>query len=272
VNPITSFVKRYPQGVFWGIAYAIPWAAYVLDRIYPNDLWQLATWGIFLGGALVTGIADGRAGLKTYFSRLVRWRAGIQWYAIGVLMPFLLGLIAFGLTLLSGNVTQADIQFPEASQVVGVYILSFLFIALGEEPGIRGFSLPRFMNSRTAFAASLIVGILHAIWHLPLVIGGGLHPLDLLHPLCGAILLTWIFNHTNGSVFIIMLIHAASDTSPGFFGSMFTGTNEMLFTIWQAVAFVGMAVIIRVFAGPELGRKAQPETQMMAAGQATAAD
>ena len=128
----------------------------------------------------------------------------------GVLTPFVIGFVAFGLTLLLGTQGLADIQFPAWSKILSVYLLSFFFIALGEEPGFRGFALPRLMAGRSALAASLIVGILHAIWHLPLVIWGGAHPLDLLHPLCGAILLTWIFNKTNGSVFIAMLIHARS--------------------------------------------------------------
>jgi membrane protease YdiL (CAAX protease family) len=264
MHSITSFIKRYPQGVFWGIAFAIPFGGYILNLLYPSDFWQLTLWGIALGGALVTWIADGGTELKTYFSRIVRWRAGIQWYVIGVLTPFAIGFVAFVFTLLLGTQRLADVQFPELSKVIGVYVLSFFFIALGEEPGFRGFSLPRFMTNRSAIAASLIVGVLHAIWHLPLVIGGQLHPIDLLHPLCGSFLLTWIFNKTNGSVFVVMLVHAASDTSAGLFGSLFSGTDSSLFTIWQGAAFVAMAVLVCLFAGKELGRKSEAAMDVMA--------
>ena len=272
MGPITSLVKRQPQVVFWGIAYLIPWAAYVLQRQYPSDLWQLAIWGILLGGALVTWIADGGAALKTYLGRIVRWRAGIHWYVIGISIPFLIGGVAFGLTLLFGTQGLADVHFPEFSKVIGVYVLSFFFIALGEEPGFRGFALPRFMASRSALAASLIVGILHMIWHLPLVIGGDLHPLSLLDPLCGAFLFTWIFNKTNGSVLIAMLIHAAADTSAGLFDSLFSGTNALQYHIWQAVAFVTMAVLIVVFTGREMGRKLEAGSEQAVATQPAATD
>ena len=88
--------------------------------------------------------------------------------------------------------------------------------------------------------------------------------LDLLHPLCGAFLFTWVFNHTNGSVFIAMLVHASADIAGGFFGSVFAGPNAVIFTIWHAVAFVAMVILLRVFAGPELGRKAEAAVDTLA--------
>lgn len=51
-------------------------------------------------------------------------------------------------------------------------VFNLFFIAMGEEPGFRGFALPRFLVNRTALAASLIVGILHVIWYIPLFITG----------------------------------------------------------------------------------------------------
>jgi membrane protease YdiL (CAAX protease family) len=258
MNPITSFIKRYPQAVFWGIAYLISGGGYTLGRLYPNDLWILVLWGIFLGGALVTGIVDGKAGVKTYFGRLARFRAGIQWYAIALLTPFVLGSIAFMLNRLSGaEVVGGVLAFGAIAEI---FIFSFFTIALGEEPGFRGFSLPRFMAGRSAWAASLILGVLHAIWHLPLVIGGDESVLTLINPLCAAVIFTWIFNHTNGSLFIAMLMHASSDAVGGIMSSLFSGPDRITADIWYGAAFIAMAILLRVFAGQELGRK--PEAGM----------
>jgi membrane protease YdiL (CAAX protease family) len=268
VKSLISFVKRYPQAVFWGIAYIIGGGGYVLGRLYPNDLWILVLWGIFLAGALVTGIADGKAGVKTYFSRLVRWRAGIQWYAIALLTPFVLGFIAYGLSALSG--AEATGSFPAFDAVAMVFVFSFFTIALGEEPGFRGFSLPRFMAGRSAFAASLIVGVLHAIWHLPLVFGGEESAVFLLNPLGAAVLFTWIFNHTKGSVFIAMLLHASSDAAGGFFGELFTGSDALIYTLWLAGAFIAMAFVLRLLTGKELGRKTEAGMSMRVAEQPAA--
>jgi membrane protease YdiL (CAAX protease family) len=268
MNPITSFIKRYPQAVFWGIAYLISGGGYTLSVMYPSDFWPFVIWGIALGGALVTGIADGRTGLKTYFSRIVRVRAGIQWYAIALLTPFALAFIAYALTIMMG--AKVSRQLPAFGDVSGLFILFFLTNAM-EEPGFRGFSLPRFMKTRSAFTASLIVGVLHAIWHLPLYIAGEQGLVDFLHPLCGAFLFTWIFNHTNGSVFLAMLLHASNDIASRFFGSVFSEADFTAYSLWLGGAFVVMVILLRVFAGQELGRKPEAAMDTLPAEQAAMA-
>ena len=257
MKPITSFIKRHPQVTFWGIAYLIAGVGFPLSMMYPSELWGFVIWGITLGGALVTGIVGGKAGLKTYFGRIVRVRAGIQWYAIALLTPFVLAAIAFGLNILTG--AQVSGTLPEFGKAATLFVL-FLLTNAGEEPGFRGFSLPHFMKTRSAFTASLAVGVLHAIWHLPLFIAGQMPLVDFLQPLCGAFLFTWIFNNTNGSVFLAMLLHASNDVAGGFFGSVFTGTGATVFHYYHAGVFVALVILLRVFAGRELGRK--PETGM----------
>ena len=96
-------------------------------------------------------------------------------------------------------------SLPEIGKVAVLFVL-FLLTTAAEEPGFRGFSLPRFMKERSPFTASLIIGVLHAIRHLPLYLGGEQGLVDFLFPLCGAILFTWIFNNTNGSVFLCHVI------------------------------------------------------------------
>jgi len=264
MNPITSFIKRYPQGVFWGIAYLVSGGGYALAQMYPSDFWPFVIWVITLGGALVAGVVDGRAGLKTYFSRIVRARAGIQWYAIALLTPFVLAFSAYGLNILTGAPVSAPL--PEFGKAAVLFVLFFLTTA-AEEPGFRGFSLPHFMKTRSAFTASLIVGVLHAIWHLPLYIAGEQGLVEFLYPLCGAFLFTWIFNNTKGSVFLAMLLHASNDVAGHFFGAAFSGTAAASYFIWLGAVFVVMAILLRVFAGRELGRKPEAAADMLATEQ-----
>jgi membrane protease YdiL (CAAX protease family) len=198
MKPITSFIKRYPQGVFWGIAWLTFAFGWYMVKTQSSELWQLLIMGSFLGGALVTGIADGRSGLKTYFSRIVRWRVGIQWYAVALLLPLLLRLAAFGLNIVSGAKILPNIQWPSFGDLLADFLLILLVIALGEEPGFRGFALPRLLRGRTALMASLILGVLHTIWHAPVFITGD-DPFitTTLIIISGAILNTWLFNNTN---------------------------------------------------------------------------
>jgi len=256
MNPITSFIKRNSQGVFWGIAYITGNVGYILNRLYPSDLWQFFVWGVFLGGIIVTAIADGRSGLRTYFSRIVRWRVGIQWYAVALFLPFLINLAAIGLNIVSGAEMEAGVQLPSAPQIAAFFLMIFFFISLGEEPGFRGFALPRLLTGRSALSASLILGVLHVIWHLPLFIGGDMPVFSTtLIILAGAVVFTWIFNNTNGSVLITMLFHTTVDLSVAYFAPLFSGANAASMSAWLTVAYVAIAIFILALTGRELGRK-----------------
>jgi membrane protease YdiL (CAAX protease family) len=266
MNPITAFIKRYPQAAFWIIAWATWFLGWFLFAIYPNDLWNLLIYSPLLTGVLVTAIADGRGGLKTFFSRIVRWRVGLKWYAVALFTPPVLYLAAAGLNVLSGATIATSIQLPPMGDLItGIVIFSFLMVALGEEPGFRGFALPRLLVGRSAIAAALIFGVLHAIWHIPTFLGGDFTAIltTILIILSGAVLNTWLFNHTNGSVFLAMLLHTSIDVvsgDVGLFRSLFSGADFERQAIWLAVVYVGMAVLLPVLAGKELGRK--PETAM----------
>ena len=263
MNNITAFIKRHPQVTFWGIAYVTFFVAYYLYVLYPSELWLFAIWGVFLGGALVTGIADGRAGLKTYFSRIVRWRVGLKWYMVVLFLPLVMRLAAFGLNILSGATLSANIQSPTWPDLIIEALIVFFIIGLGEEPGFRGFALPRLMVGRSALAASLILGVLHSVWHLPMFVTGDIPPTNFLIIMSGAILITWIFNHTRGSVLMIMLLHASLNFWVGIFNSMFSGADAARQETWLMVVFVATALILIAITGPNLaGKPAQPEVEM----------
>jgi membrane protease YdiL (CAAX protease family) len=279
MNSITSFIKRHPQGVFWGIACITFFLAAFLQEI---GLWGLLIYGTFLAGALVTGIADGRSGLKTYFSRIVRWRVGFKWYAVALLTPPVLYLAAAGLNVLSGATIATNIQWPAWTDILIAFLWpGFFAIALAEEPGFRGFALPRFLVGRSALRAALILGVLHAIWHLPFFLGMlfegnpiGILSLALI-VISGAILNTWLFNHTNGSVLIAMLMHASIDVVSGDFGLLkllFSGANLESQAIWQAVVYAAIAILLPILAGKELGRKPEAAMATMVAEPLAAAD
>lgn len=266
MNSITNLIKRYPQAAFWLIAWASWFLGYFLFAMFPNDLWNLIIYTPFLTGVLVTAIADGRGGLKTFFSRIVRWRVGIKWYAVALLTPAVLYLIAAGLNVLSGATIATNIQLPPMGDLItGIVIFSFLMVALGEEPGFRGFALPRLLAGRSAIAAALIFGVLHAIWHIPTFLGGNFTAIltATLIILSGAVLNTWLFNHTNGSVFLAMLLHTSIDVVSGDTGLLkllFSGADLDRQVVLLAVVYVGMAFLLPILTGKELGRR--PETAM----------
>lgn len=273
MNSIASFIKRYPQAIFWAIAYILNWGGWIMYMFFPSDLWQFLIWGVALGGAFVTVVADGRSGLKEYLSRIVRWRVGIQWYLVALLLPLAVRLAALGLNLLTGADMTASFQFPPLTDFAAAFLFIFLSISLGEEPGFRGFSLARFLNTRSAVAASLIVGVLHALWHAPLFVFAGDPAITTsILVIAGSFIFTWLFNKSKGSVLIVMLFHASVDVWTPIFQPLFSGADAQRQTIWLVAVYVAVAILLILLTGKELGRKPDTSTQTVTADQPLAAD
>jgi membrane protease YdiL (CAAX protease family) len=122
-------------------------------------------------------------------------------YALG-LPPLLYGLVDVILALLG-----YDIDLSLLAERVPAYIGTLAFVAvLGgglEEPGWRGFALPRLQRRYTPVVATLILGLAWGVWHVPLY-----GPLGFVVPLVLAFFYTWLYNRT-GSVLLCILLHAS---------------------------------------------------------------
>ena len=115
---------------------------------------------------------------------------------------------------------------------------------MGEEPGWRGFALPRLQANRSPLVATLILGVIVAAWHLPLVFlpGEDFSPVFLLGSVGITFMYTWIYNHTGGSVLMTIIAHAAQGVI-AFAALGFIGSEET-----RAVA-IFTAVIVLVAVG-----------------------
>ena len=167
----------------------------------------------------MTGVTEGRAGVHRFLRRLVLWRVGIGWYLfvlVGIPAILVLSVIVLpgALASFQGLATLA----PLTLLFLAVYGF-FLSGPLAEEPGWRGFALPRLQALHGPLIGSLILGVLWALWHLPLFFTpwNELTTFNLvvyvLATSCLTIIYTWAFNNTKGSVFIAILLHWSFDLS-----------------------------------------------------------
>jgi membrane protease YdiL (CAAX protease family) len=124
-----------------------------------------------------------------------------------------------------------------------------------EEPGFRGYALPRLQFRYSALLASLVLGVLWAFWHLQFVVTGEDIWIDaLLFPIEWSIVYTWLFNNAKGSVLIVMLFHAMNNTfSSGFVGQMFSGADSVN-QAWLRLILWGVVAIVLVVAAPSTCR------------------
>ena len=234
-----GLLARHPLISFFVMAYAfswIAWSPWVLSEegvgLLPFELsgatsGLLSAAAILLGPTLsafiMTGVTEGRAGVRRLLHRIVLWRVGLRWY--------LFALIGIPLVMVLGTVI-----LPEGlASLLGLgpgYVLTYLstyvlVVILGgplfEEPGWRGFALPRLQPLHSPLLGTLILGLLWALWHLPEFLvpawaesSGGSGFLDIvkfvLIAISFAIVTTWVFNNTKGSVFMAILVHASIDT------------------------------------------------------------
>jgi uncharacterized protein len=197
---------------------------------------------------------------------MVRWRVALGWYAVALLLPAVLAASATALNVLLGAQPPSAAQLGAWTGIFSTFAIVLLIPGFGgawEEPGWRGYALPRLQSVRSALAASLILAALIAGWHLPLMVAGQVHYSDIVLILAAVIVFNWVFNNTGGSVLIIMLMHAANNAVSGsFFSPMFSGADSIRQSWLLALVWAVVAVLVIAVAGPtNLSRKHQRQQE-----------
>ena len=241
---LREVIARHQLFAFFVLAFVFSWYPWIIAIVRgrisgPNPL------GPLIAALIVTGLAEGRGGMRTLLGRMVRVRFGLRWYAVIFLLPVALCAIAVAIMAACGKAS----ALPGAAawrELPDRFLFIFLFIGLGEEPGWRGFALPRLQKEHTPLGASLILAPVWALWHLPLL-GNEFPwlvvPAFLMSLLGGTLIQTWLFNHTKGSVFAQMLFHATVNTVgaglvfPLFKGSTFVAFWYVYAALWLATGF-----------------------------------
>lgn len=224
VVTLTALMRRHPMIAFFALAYGISWAMllalYGLLGLPAALVILLQTLGPTLAALVMAGVLEGPAGRRRLLARVRIWRVARRWYVFALVgIPAVCILAAL---VLPG----AFVGLGEASAVkLGIEFLVFMGVGffsgpLFEEPGWRGFALPRLQEQMGALRGTLLLGVLWAAWHLPQYLvpewadeNGGLDPslvaTFLLMVVAIAPIMTWLFNRTRGSLLLVMLAHAS---------------------------------------------------------------
>src|SRR4051812_13426940 len=238
-----SWRARHQLLLFFVLAYLLSWYPWIIALAQgrstgPNPL------GPFVAAIIVAAIVGGRREVKDLLSRLVRARVSWRCYVFVFALPVALCLAAAAVALVVTGSHPAIPGSDKWRELPERFIFIFLFIGLGEEPGWRGFALPRLQKKHSPLMASLILAPLWAMWHLPLM--GHEFPLPILPAflvslLGGTLAQTWLFNRTRGSVLLQMLFHATVNTiGAGLIFPLFSGTT--LLVLWWTNALLWVAL------------------------------
>ena len=161
--------------------------------------------------------------------------------------PIAVQLLANWLNPAFGSEPANWAAIPPVGQIaVTVAVLAVFSGPLGEEPGWRGFALPQLLQKHAAVNASLIVGIVWSLWHLPLALLGDYSVFAALFVVIAAFMFTWLWQNTGGSVLLAILMHVSHQNSARFLARVYVGQDQtqqqwITLAIWLAAA-VGIVV------------------------------
>jgi len=267
-------IRRYPLIAFFVLAYALSWWPSIL---YALDLLPqpIVGFGPFLAALVVLAITSGKTGIVGLLRRMVRWRVAPVWYAVALLLPIAITLGATVPNVLLGAQAPSSAELGGWTSLFSTFFILLLIPGLGgawEEPGWRGYALPRLQVGRSALFASLFLWVGVAVWHLPLMIVGEIPWSEIVFILGFVIIFNWVFNNANGSVLILMLMHAMNNTFSGsFIGPMFSGAYAVNQAWLYAALWCVVAIVVVVVYGPQhLSRRHEKQEEPVQPEVATA--
>jgi membrane protease YdiL (CAAX protease family) len=259
-------IRCHPLATYFAFAYGISWLlwaplwlpAFGVDGLPVLPFHHaLGALGPITAAFLVSAMETGLAGPLDLFRRMGLWRGRFTWVAVALFVPLaLLALAAVGTLLVGGESLSLtgfgrSREFPQFS-ALGFLAYNIVSFGYGEEVGWRGFALPRLQSRHSAFGATVLLTLGWALWHLPLffyrpgymVMGAADVVGWFLSFLTGAVLLTWLYNESRGSLLVVALFHAAVDIvfTSDISSQSVTNAAGALITFW--------GIIVLVAAGP----------------------
>lgn len=264
-NRLSQHVHQHPLIFFYFLAFGWSWTVDVLfleawhqPAGSVADAFRVIVPGLIgaptFPALIMTAITSGRAGVGRLLRRCVLWRVGWRWYLF-VLAGFPAFLL---LSFLLPPGAIASLREPPPLLLLS-YIPALLVILLvggplAEEPAWRGFALPHLEQRAGPLGGTLILGALWGLWHLPLFLftpgyngaGTGLVGIGLpfvefvIGEMALAVIFTWVFNNTGGSLLLTMLLHASVNT---IIGTVFL-TSRGYLSLYLAYWVIAMLLIV----------------------------
>ena len=244
--------------VFWGplALFKIPTISFVSNIKGP--FWAIA---LFISGGFVPSLLaifltwkkEGLAGLRHLWRRIVQVNIGWRWYLAAMLVVILATMGQLFIISLMGKAFNMTLFVAQLGSFLPLLILG----PLSEEIGWRGYALGRLQTRWNALTSSMIVGLVWALWHLPLFMMVGTSQHEMGIPFIGflvgfmaiSILYTWLYNNTKQSIWSAILLHWLFTYAATV---MLTGVTRSLLYNWvEYLPYVIMAAIVILIWKPQ---------------------
>lgn len=258
----TTLIDRYPAGTFFVLTLALSWGIWIptlsIDIGIPSMLLVIpGGFGPLAAAALVTKLRG--ESVRTWLNDAFDWHRPLRWYGIAFGIPVVISVVMLAAFIgITGRFDESLVP-----PILLLFTVNVVFASLlgggQEEFGWRGFALPHLQARFDALPASLIIGVVWAIWHAPLFVfdvSGYAKLSPLLYAasvVSFSVVLTWFYNSSQGCLPATILFHgtinAAVNVPPVLVGGL--DALPVPFTGVLAVAFWTVALALLVRHGPE---------------------
>ncbi len=223
-------LKKYPILAFFVLSYTFSWIFWLPLVIINLEATSYTVLIIIIGGfgpLISSWLISKKLGYWDTLKRsMFKLKDSLKWYLSALLLPFALLLLSYGIFLALGGKP----EFSELMPPFYIYPLLLLFVmVLGgglEEPGWRGFALPMLLKKYTLFSASILIGLLWGLWHLPLFFIPGSSqfnlPLHLYIPNAFAlsIIFSWLYIKSKKNIWLAIILHGGINAAYTFYPGM----------------------------------------------------
>jgi membrane protease YdiL (CAAX protease family) len=271
-NTRERLVVRHPVFAYFALTFAISWAGalavaarYLIQReplpaMAGILMFPVMLLGPSIAGITLTKVVDGKTGLREFFSRLLLVRFPVYWYTALLIPPVLVSAVLIVLARFLSPLYAPNYFFTGVFFAVPAGVL--------EEIGWTGYALPKMLSKSDAMPASVVLGLLWAMWHLPVInyLGSatphGSYWFQFFFAFAFAmtairVLIVWLYANTK-SVLLAQLFHISSTGSLIVFGPSRVSTAQEPY--WYAIYGGALWVLIAVV-GHNFGRQPQVTSQ-----------
>jgi membrane protease YdiL (CAAX protease family) len=220
----TNVVKRHPVIAFYILAFAISWLGWIPQALYQRGLFPfdhpllnfLGGGGPTIAAVIVILVFKEKDGIRKLFTPLFKLRVSFWWFVFAFGFWAVVTAIALGIGTIFGQVLPAFGQSKWVS-LLPIFVM-MLLSNVWEEIGWRGFALPHLQENYSDLKIVFITGIMWHLWHLPLMLNPT-SPMstlpwygEIIFSLSLSVIYTWLYLHTNRSLFFVSVFHAMSNT------------------------------------------------------------
>jgi uncharacterized protein len=231
----------------WATFFTVAFARIPVDTPLGIFLLRLGAYSPSLVAILLTARAAGSAGVSNLVSGVFKWRVPVRYYVLAIaFIPAIKLTAALLHRLMSGAWPRMG---TESLLLMPLAIAFSTPFQAGEEIGWRGYALPRLADHFGLRAASVILGLIWALWHIPQFFirdapeYGQSFPVFVLQVAALGIAFAWLYARTNGSLLLVMLFHSATNNTADIFPSATPGATNTLGLSASLLAWLTVALL-----------------------------